>query len=223
MQLRVIAHHIQDILVKKAWVAFTYDVLLVKELKFTDKTTEALEKGMSQRALDNNKRLHFSLLVNHQLKTLVLAETRTAMADVLVGLDQQFKDDIKKRSKRGWVSSICTLLILCLIVENMQRLLIGFNWEYDYYDSNRMILYIRHLEVYIIDYATEIFRNIYHPLPNSKQGKGRYSKFNPIRDGLAANDLDGITQEMSELVEGLRDIVVANRKFAPLENIIEFY
>ena len=53
-------------------------------------------------------------------------------------------------------------------------------------------------------------------------GKGRYSKFSPIRVGLAANNLDGITEEMSELVEGLREVVASNRKCTPLEHVIEF-
>jgi hypothetical protein len=104
--------------------------------------------------------------------------------------------------------------MLCFMVENAQRLLAGYLAEYDFFDFNRMQVYMRHLEVYIVDYATEIFLDIHHPLPQSKQGKGRYSKFNPIRDGLQVNHSEGITPEMSELVEGLRDVIKCNRKFS---------
>lgn len=172
---------------------------------------ENVKNGRLQPAVHSGNHLSHAWYLDIQMKRFILAETRTAMADFLVSLEQLLKQEMKQRTKKGWLSGLCALLMLCFMVENGQRLIICYTYENNW-DLEWAILEIRQLERYITDFATELFRDIYHPLPKSKNGKGRYSKFNPIRDGLSIDLSKGITPAMSELVDDIRKIIRENRE-----------
>jgi hypothetical protein len=155
-----------------------------------------------------------SRILSRQLKHVMHSLLRDLTQDVLRDLEKK----LMKRTEALWAPCLCTILILCICVEEVQASIDGFA----VYSSKKKagegaisredgIGISRRLDDLLFDDCKVLFHGIY------KSGKGSFgqkheSVFNPIRFEFQIDESKGLTQEMYNLVEDIRDILDVHGK-----------
>jgi hypothetical protein len=146
-----------------------------------------------------------SRLLNLQIKRAMYALMPSMMRDVLKGLEKLFAE---YRSHSSWAESFCVVLILCTCIEEVQVSIDAFTIAASSRDPTcalRPLAKLRALED-ACKQVTELFHESYKTA-RSGHDRSRSSGFNPIRDGLTPNESNGVTQQMADLVQDIRQIL----------------
>jgi hypothetical protein len=150
-----------------------------------------------------------SRILNRQLKHIMHSLLRDLTQDVLRDLEKK----LRKRSEASWALCFCTILILCICIEEVQASIDGFavhskrkkvgEGAISREDS---IGISRRLDDWLFADCKVLFHGIY------RSGKGSFGQksergFNPIRDEFQIDESKGLTQEMYDLVEDIQEIL----------------
>ena len=153
-----------------------------------------------------------TMLLNRQIKQAMQSLLADLTAEALEGLEHELTF---RKSKSSWAASFCVISILCMSMERVQVMtdstaVIGLR-----NDSTLRLSYaeiIRSLDERPFNHFLDIFHTVYKTRkPNEHDNRGLY--FNPIRDGLVINENDGISQQMVDLVNEIRQIMVKHGKY----------
>ena len=129
--------------------------------------------------------------------------------------------ELKLRTKASWAPCFCTILLLCICTEELQVAVDGFA-VHTVLNKDRIppisretgIQVSRKLEHLLYADCANLFHSIYRSR-KPKTGQRYEQGFNPIRDGLEANEDEGLTPEMRNLVEDIRDILAIEGRTLP--------
>lgn len=153
-----------------------------------------------------------SRLLNRQIKYVMHLLHREIYQSVLEGLEKSLKSNTKKDS---WGDSFCTLLLLCLCIEELQIAADLFVMS-DIRRDGILSAYTRRessdactaLEEYPFQQCTRLFHDVYRSRREGKVGGGsRDGGLNPFRDlanGKKIVSLDGPTDEM---IKGIYNMI----------------
>jgi hypothetical protein len=150
-----------------------------------------------------------SRILSRQLKHIMHSLLRDLTQDVLQDLEKK----LRRRNEASWAPCLCTILILCICIEEVQASIDGFALH-----SNRKkvgegaisredgIGISRRLDDLLFADCKVLFHGIY------RSGKGSFGQknergFNPIRDEFQIDESKGLTQEMYDLVEDIQGIL----------------
>jgi len=152
-----------------------------------------------------------STLLNLQIKQTMLSLLKHIMRDVLSGLEQLLTH---RRTKSSWVDSFCVSLTLFMCIELVQVQVDSFAIAACRKDPEfvkfRLII-SRALDEEPSRQLEELFHAAYKTFGSDLKKKGS-SGFNPIRNGLRVDQNDGITQQMTDLVQDIRQIIEQHGK-----------
>jgi hypothetical protein len=147
-----------------------------------------------------------STLLNLQIKQTMLTLLKHIMRDVLGGLEQLLTH---RRTKSSWVDSFCVSLILFMCIELVQVQVDSFavaacrkDPEFVKYRLNIS----RALDEEPSLQLEQLFHAAYRTFGSDVKQKGGLG-FNPIRNGLRADQNNGITRQMTDLVQSIRQIM----------------
>lgn len=145
-----------------------------------------------------------SQLINLQVKQAMHGWLCDMTAKVLEGLDAALAPMLQ-RTKAAWADHFCTVLILCICIEAVQVASDGHVMaalRKDPVSPLNRVTTCRELDEGAYTHFTDLFHTFYKT----------QKKVNPIRDGLKANESDGITQQMEDLVLEIKDIMKRHGK-----------
>lgn len=164
-----------------------------------------------------------SKLLNLQIKQAMLTLLRDTTRKVLEELERVF---LGPRTRSSWANAFCVHLILCICIEQVQVAL-----------DSTVVAALRNdpsCRLSRIDFCRQLDEEPYRVLvglfhmayktDKAKSGK-RTIGFNPIRNGLLANQEEGITQPMVNLVNDIKRIMTIHGKHLHLkvQNGANFY
>jgi hypothetical protein len=157
-----------------------------------------------------------SRILSRQLKHTMLSVLQDITQDILRDLEKK----LRTKTQASWAPCLCTILILCICVEEVQASVHGFALH-----SNRGkagdramsfedgIKISQKLDDSLFADCKLLFHNIY------KSGKGIFGQenknergFNPIRDGCRLDETKGLTQDMCDLADDIHDICTIHGK-----------
>lgn len=157
-----------------------------------------------------------SRLLNRQIKYVMHLLHREIYQSVLEGLEKSLKSNTKKDS---WGVSFCTLLLLCLCIEELQTAADTFVMS----DIRRDGIFSAHtrnessdactaLEEYPFQQCTQLFHDVYRSRREVKVGGGSRDGLNPFRD-LADRKKSLMSDEATErMVKEVYDLIYNSRK-----------
>jgi hypothetical protein len=154
-----------------------------------------------------------SQLINLQVKQAMHGWLFDITGKVLEGLDAALAPGLH-RAKAAWVDHFCIVLILCICIEAVQVASDGHviaALRKDPVSPLNRVTTCRELDEGAYTHFTDLFHTFY------KTGKklkphGDKGGVNPIRDGLAVKESDGITRQMVDLVSEIKDIMKRHGK-----------
>lgn len=158
-----------------------------------------------------------SRLLNRQIKCVMHLVHREIYQSVLEGLEKSLKSNTKKDS---WGASFCTLLLLCLCIEDLQTAADTFVMSQIHSDGIFSI-HTRDessdactaLEEYPFQQCVRLFHDVYRSRREVKVGRGSSRDgLNPFRD-LAGNKKSLLSDESTEeMVKEVYDLICNYRK-----------
>jgi len=139
---------------------------------------------------------------------------RDLTQDVLRDLEKK----LMKRTEASWAPCFCTILILCICVEEVQASIDGFAVHSSKKKAGEgaisredSIGISRRLDDLLFADCKVLFHGIYRSGKGSS-GQKNETVFNPIRFEVQIDESKGLTQEMCDLVEDIRDILDVHGK-----------
>ena len=156
-----------------------------------------------------------SKLLNLQLKVAMYAVMRDMTRDVLEGLDRELR---RKGKQSSWAGAFSVVLILCMCIEALQVAVDSFTVAFgcgtpSFRESAIEIMRIS--EVHTFEHILILFHGAYRTARSKRLG------FNPIRDGLAVDEKNGVTQGEADLVHDIRRIMKCHGKYLFSKDINE--
>lgn len=148
-----------------------------------------------------------STLLNLQIKQVMQALLEEMTRAVLDGLERIV---LGPKTKASWASSFCIILIICLCVEAVQVASDSYAVAALRKDPACRLSRIeicRELDDISFKSLIDIFHMAYK---TSKANKKTSIGFNPIRNGLAVDGNEGITQQMVDLVNDIKQIMTVH-------------
>jgi len=150
-----------------------------------------------------------SRLLNRQIKYVMHVLLQETTVKVLVRLEKE----MKTKSKTFWASSFCTILLLCLCVEEVQIAIDGFS-VYCHSQPERVnplsrdavLCLARQLDDRLIADCKTLFHSI-HKTHKGPRGSKNEKSFNPIRDPFVVDGKEPWTKELHDLVEDVHEIL----------------
>ncbi len=150
-----------------------------------------------------------SPLLNRQIKYVMHLLLREMTRKVL----SQLEKELRTKSKRTWASSFCTILLLCICVEEVQIAIDGFS-VYCLSQPEKVnplsrdigLGLARQLDDRLIADCKSLFHSIYRT-HNGPPGSKNEKSFNPIRDQFVVDDKEPWTKELYGLVEDVHEIL----------------
>jgi hypothetical protein len=132
---------------------------------------------------------------------------------VLEGLDAALAPGLH-RAKAAWADNFCIVSILCICIEAVQvasdGCVVAALCKDPVSPLNRVVT-CHELDKGAYTHFTDLFHTFY----KTREKCNQYSKgrgLNPIRDGLAVNESEGITCQMVDLVLEIKDIMKRHGK-----------
>jgi hypothetical protein len=175
--------------------------------RFIEFTEDSAEKAVER--LQRPHKLNFaqtltSTLLNLQIKQAMQGLLSATTKEVLDGLESAMSGP---RTKAHWADAFCTILILCMCIEAVQvasdshaivALIVDSKCGVSRQDICRL------LDEKPFKDLTEIF---HMGFKTAKARPKRSIGFNPIRNGLLVDLVEGITPQMVKLVYDVRAIM----------------
>ncbi|KAF4627341.1 hypothetical protein G7Y89_g10813 [Cudoniella acicularis] len=196
-------------LLEKASMLYAMHNFMGRNLTIVDGADEAFEYFHLSPDLEYDFKLP-STLLNRQLKYTMHSLLRETTEEVLAELEKELKTKYKKAS---WAPCLCTILILCMCTESLQVAVDGFavhlmNSGQDTKCMSRAagLDLSRRLDELLLADCKALFHGI-HKSHKLRAGQKSERGFNPIRDGFDINEMEGLTQEMHDLVEDVHEIL----------------
>jgi hypothetical protein len=151
-----------------------------------------------------------SKILNRQLKHAMHLLLQETTRDVLDGLERE----LKTKTKESWAPCFCTILILCICIEELQIAVDGFAAHKATCRSSKANSFTRENGFEISRQLDDLLYNdcktLFHAIYNSHKPKGLRNEkggFNPIRDTHDVNGKNGVTQAMHDLVGEIHEIM----------------
>jgi hypothetical protein len=174
---------------------------------------------------DNLKELTYdfevtSKILSRQLKHAMHLLLQETTRDVLTSLERE----LRTRCRRSWAPCFCTILILCICVEELQIAVDGFavyratrKSETNCFSRASAFEASRKLDNLLYDDCKMRFHTIYNSHKPKLGPKNEKGGFNPIRDAYEVSEKTGISQAMHELVGEIHEILEdSGEDFKPL-------
>lgn len=163
------------------------------------------------------KRSISSKLLMHQIKREMHVLQRELTLKVLKGLERE----LKTRSKSSWAISFCVILILSMCMEAVQVAVDGFLVQKMLETDGTNTLPVSRDDGFDIsrrldDLPFEDCREIFHMIYKSNNERG----FNPIRDGIHVDKLQGIDEDTVQLVNEIGRIMRDHRKYITCSELV---
>ncbi|KAH9207552.1 hypothetical protein DL95DRAFT_527831 [Leptodontidium sp. 2 PMI_412] len=176
---------------------------MCSRITFTDKSACELYKRLAPGATPQPYLL--SRVLNRQIKCVMHKLQREITLEVLENLERS----LHSKRKDYWGTLFCTILILCLCIENMQTVVDVFAvfgmakmGDAAFWNRNQSPNACEELDDYPFWQITNLFHDIYSSHRDGRNGGRGEKAFNPLK--MAANDgemgLDMTTQIMVRLV-----------------------
>jgi hypothetical protein len=149
-----------------------------------------------------------SQLINLQVKQAMHSWLFDVTGKVLEGLDAALAPGLQ-RTKAAWADHFCIVLILCICIEAVQVASDGHVMaalRKDPISPLNRVTTCRELDDGAYTHFTDLFHTFYKTQKKFNQHSNK-GGVNPIRDGLAVNESDGITHQMVDLVLEIKDIM----------------
>jgi hypothetical protein len=174
---------------------------------------------------DNLKELTYdfevtSKILSRQLKHAMHLLLQETTRDVLTSLERE----LRTRSRRSWAPCFCTILILCICVEELQIAVDGFaiyratrKSATNCFSRASAFEASRKLDNLLYDDCKMRFHTIYNSHKPKLGLKNEKGGFNPIRDAYDVSERTGVSQAMHELVGEIHEILEdSGEDFKPL-------
>lgn len=158
-----------------------------------------------------------SRLLNRQIKYVMHILHREMYQNLLEGLEKSLKSSSRKDS---WGTSFCTLLLLCLCIEELQTAADMFVMG----DMRRDGAFAAHtrressdactaLEEYPFQQCTRLFHDVYRSRREVKVGGGSRDGLNPFRDLANRRNKRIVLEESTDkMVKEVYDLICNSRK-----------
>jgi hypothetical protein len=155
-----------------------------------------------------------SRILSRQLKHIMHSLLRDLNQDVLRDLEKK----LRTRTPASWAPCFCTILILCICMEEVQASIDGFAVHSSRKKAGEGAItredgigISRRLDDLLFADCKVLFHGIYRSGKGSS-GQKNESVFNPIRFEVQIDEGKGLTQGVCELVEDIRDILDVHGK-----------
>jgi hypothetical protein len=150
-----------------------------------------------------------STLLNLQIKQAMQALLKEMTRAVLDGLDHIL---LGPKTKVSWASTFCVILIICLCIEAVQVASDSFAMAALRKDPACRLSRIdicHQLDDKPFKALVDIFHMAYKT--SKARNKSRIG-YNPIRNGLVVDENEGVTQQMVDLVNDIKQIMTVHGK-----------
>jgi hypothetical protein len=157
-----------------------------------------------------------SKLLNYQIKRELNMLQQELTSEIL----EKLQTELRRRSKASWATSLCVILILSMCMEAVQIAIDGFIVQkmLESNGTNRLsmsrddgIHIARRLDNRPFKDCMDIFHMIYRS-GESRTGTSK-GEFNPIRDGIGLDKVQGIDEDTVQLVNEIRRIMDKYRTY----------
>lgn len=161
-----------------------------------------------------------SKILNRQLKHAMHLLLQETTRDVLDRLERE----LKTRTKASWAPCFCTILILCISIEELQIAVHGFavhkatrKSKTNCFSRASGFETSRKLDELLYNDCKTLFHAIYNSHKSKSGLRNEKGGFNPIRDAYDVNENEGITQAMHDLVGEVHELLGdSGEEFKPL-------
>ena len=173
-------------LVRKALLLYLSYCLLNRSASFTESSALIIRESLEPRDQSAIDPYPFSKLLNLQIKFILFRIAQELAYEILAGLEKI----LRSRTKDSWPVSLCTILLLCMCIEEIRVRQIRsagidhFNGK-EPSTENLGIEACRTLENSSLKAITGIFHDIYKTNRSPADGGAREGGFNPLRQALA--------------------------------------
>jgi hypothetical protein len=151
-----------------------------------------------------------SKILNRQLKHAMHLVLQDTTRDVLDRLERE----LKTRTKESWAPCFCTILILCICIEELQIAVDGFavhqatrRSKTNGFSRASGFETSRRLDDLLYNNCKTLFHAIHNSYKSRAGRRNEKGGFNPIRDTYDVNEKDGVTQAMHDLVGEVHEIL----------------
>ena len=157
-----------------------------------------------------------SRLLNRQIKYVMHILHREIYQNVLEGLEKSLKSNSKKDS---WGTSFCTLLLLCLCIEELQTAADTFvmgdmrrDGAFSVHTRSESSDACTALEQYPFQQCTRLFHDVYRSRREGKVGGGSRDGLNPFRDLANRKKRIALEESTDEMVKEVYKMICNSRK-----------
>jgi hypothetical protein len=154
-----------------------------------------------------------SYLLNLQIKYVLLKMARELASQTLEGLEKS----LRSRTKDSWPVSFCTILLLCMCIEEIQiaanifTMMEAVTTGKQHPTENPAVEPCRTLELSPLKFITDIFHDVYKS--HKSPGEGGFSPLIQFLDGKVLNSgVSGVDQATQDMVRDLGQMITKSCK-----------
>jgi len=176
-------------------------------------------KGSAEKVAESLPRLRVSPSPQALTSTLLNLQVKQAMHSLLRDMTKAVLDGLEKailgsKPKAHWAQNFCVILVLCICIEAVQVASDSFAIAALCKDPEcglSRLSICQALDKKLFKELTGLFHMAYKTYRTKGNHKSQ-TGFNPIRNGLVVYQDEGITQQMVDLVNEVRQIMTAHGK-----------
>jgi hypothetical protein len=202
--------------IRKASCLHACHYFMSRLVTFSDETADEIHQIVSPYG-PPRERYYSSRLLSRQLKYTMHKLHREIMKEVLEGLEKS----LRTRTKDSWGPSFCTILVLCLCIENLQTAADTFivcdvqksedEGTTSQYRREHSIAACQDLDSYPFQQSTRLFHDIYRSHRSNREAGGAKDGFNPLR--LAQNgEATGLDEATNAMITHVLWVIHENCK-----------